>query len=200
MNTICPDLSARLGWQFPASDKTCGDCIEALIGVWFHCEDGWAPYTDDWRPTAICVTLDRAAMCWENMSYRAYRIFRVLDWYRITRVLGQSAGLRAFSNTEEMIIQDAIHCAGSYYRTTSQWQHAVTTSPRDRNVPQPTRLMSQPSHTTEGRPGISDDTSQQSCDSKPPIPYDWAEQLGCDSSDYPQGFSTEDGDLGDMYY
>jgi hypothetical protein len=47
MNTICPDLNIRLGWQFPASDETCGDCIEALIGVWLHCKDGWAPYSND---------------------------------------------------------------------------------------------------------------------------------------------------------
>jgi hypothetical protein len=199
MNTICPDLNIRLGWHFPASDETCGDCIEALIGVWLHCKDGWAPCSDDWRPTAKCVTLNRAAMCWENMSYHAYRIFRVLDWCRITRVLGQSTGLRVFSDTEDMIIQDAIRWAGSYYRTASQWHHATATSPRDHNVPQPTRLLSQPPHTTEGRPGSSDDNSQQSCASKPPMPYDWAEQLGFDESDYPQGFRTEDGDLSDMY-
>jgi hypothetical protein len=28
-----------------------------------------------------------------------------------------------------------------------------------------------------------------------PIPYDWAERLGFDGSDYPEGFRTEDGDL-----
>ena len=198
MNTICPDLSTRLGWQFPASDETCGDCIEALIGVWLHCKDGWAPYSDDWRPAAKCVTPNRAAMCWGNMSYRAYRIFRVLDRCRITRVLGQSAGLRVFSDIEEMIIQGAIHWAGSCYRTAAQWHHTIATSPRDHNVPQPARLLSQPSRTTEGRPGSSGDNSQRSRAPKSPVPHDWAEQLGFDSSDYPQGSSTGDGELGDV--
>jgi hypothetical protein len=97
-NEICPDLSARLGWQHAASDETCGDCIEALLGVWLHCAaPGWAPYHDEWRPTAHCVVLNRAARCWEQMSYRAYRIFRVLDWYRRTHVMRQGAGLRVYS-------------------------------------------------------------------------------------------------------
>jgi hypothetical protein len=182
------DLSARLGWQFAASDETCGDCIEALLGVWMHCADAWAPCSDDRRPKAECVTLDQAARCWGNMSYRAYHMFRVLDWCRITRVLGQGAGLRVFIDHEEAIMRDAIRWAGSYYAT----------SPRDHNVPQPTRLLSQPSHTTEGRPGSSGDNSQRSRAPKSPVPHDWAEQLRFDSSDCPQGFSTGDGDLGDM--
>jgi hypothetical protein len=68
MDAICPDIHAHLGWQHAASDATCGDCVEALIGVWLHCKDGWAPYSDGWRPTASCVTLDRAAKYWGNMS------------------------------------------------------------------------------------------------------------------------------------
>jgi hypothetical protein len=161
MNAICPDLNIRLGWQFPASDETCGDCVEALIGVWLHCKDGWAPYSDDWRPTANCITLDRAAKYRGNMSYIARCIFRVLDWNRITRTLGQNTGLRSFDDAEEMIIQEAIQWAGSYYRTTSQLRHAMTTPPRD-NVPQMTQLQPQSSRTMDGRPGSSDDVLQQS--------------------------------------
>jgi hypothetical protein len=53
MSELCPDLSARLGWQYAASDETCGDCIEALLGVWMHCP--WEPYHDERRPTANCI-------------------------------------------------------------------------------------------------------------------------------------------------
>jgi hypothetical protein len=96
------------------------------------------------------------------MSYIARRIFRVLDWNRITRTLGQNTGLRSFDDAAEMIIQEAIQWAGSYYRTTSQLRPAMTTPPHDNNVPQMTQLQPQSSHTMDGRPGGSDDVSQQS--------------------------------------
>jgi hypothetical protein len=137
MNEICPDLSARLVWQHAASDETCGDCIEALLGVWMHCAaPGWAPYHDERRPTANCVVLNRAARCWEQMSYRAYRIFRMLDWYRCTHVVRQGAGLRIYSNRERAIMQEAINWAGPYYTPIGP--------PHQHNVPQPTRLLPQP--------------------------------------------------------
>jgi hypothetical protein len=50
----------------------------------------------------------------------------------------------------------------------------------------------------DGRPGSSGDDSRYSRTPRSPVPYDRAEQLGFDGSDYPQGFSTEDGDLGDV--
>jgi hypothetical protein len=62
-----------------------------------------------------------------------------------------------------------------------------------------------PAQTPDGRPGSSGDDSR--CSPRPvpedtnprsPVPRDWAEQLGFDSSDYPRGFRTEDGDLGDL--
>jgi hypothetical protein len=168
-------------------------------------------------------------MCRGNMSYIAHRIFRVLEWYRITRVPGQSTGLRSFDDAEEMIVQDAIRWAGSYYRTASQGRHAITTPPRDHNVPRPTRILPQPPHTTDGRPGSSDDISQQSCtsylqsiqlrlqagqlgidesnDGRPGSPDDNSPQscasrssTSYDWSDYPQGFRTEDGDLVGNFY
>jgi hypothetical protein len=65
-----------------------------------------------------------------------------------------------------------------------------------------------PPRTPDGRPGSSGDDSRYSQypirsepeDSSPrsSIPYDWAEQLGFDSSHYLPGFHTEDGDLGDL--
>jgi hypothetical protein len=194
MNAIWPDLDIRLGWQFPASDETCGDCIEALIGVWLHCKDGWAPYSDDWRPTANCITLDRAAKYWENMSYIARRIFRVLDWNRITRTLGQNTGLRSFDDTGEMIIQKAIQWAGSCYRTTSQLHHAMTTPPHDNNVPQMTQLQPLSFHTMDGRPGSSNDVSQQSFASylQSVQLRLQAEQLGDEESDHGRPGSIDD--------
>jgi hypothetical protein len=135
MNDLCPDLSARHGWQFAGSDETCGGCIEALLGVWLHCAvPGWAPYTDDWRPTAECIVLERAAEYWEQMSHRTYRIFHVLDWYRSAHVMRQGAGVRVYNDREETILQEAIRWAGPYY----------TTPPHHRNVLQPTRLLPQP--------------------------------------------------------
>jgi hypothetical protein len=134
MSEICPDLSARLGWQCGASEETCGDCIEALLGVWVHCP--WEPYHDDWRPTAHCIVLNRAAMCWEIMSYRAYRIFRVLDWHRGAYVLRQGAGLRVRSNREQDVMRQAINWAGQYYTPITPHHQC--------NIPQPTRLLPQP--------------------------------------------------------
>jgi hypothetical protein len=55
------------------------------------------------------------------------------------------------------------------------------------------------SHTPDGRSGSSGDDSRYSRTPRSPVPYDWAEQQGFDGSDYPQGFSTEDGDSGDVY-
>jgi hypothetical protein len=162
VNAICPDIHAHLGWQHTASDATCGDCIEALIGVWLHCKDGWAPYSDDWRPTANCITLDRAAKYWGNMSYIAHRIFRVLDWNRVTRTMGQNAALRSYDETEDMIIQEAIQWAGSYYRTTSQLHNPLTTTTQNDNVRRMTQLQPQSSLTMDGLPGSSDDVQQQS--------------------------------------
>jgi hypothetical protein len=52
MSELCPQLSTQLGWQFAASDETCGYCIEALLGVWAHCRS--VPYRDEWRPTEEC--------------------------------------------------------------------------------------------------------------------------------------------------
>jgi hypothetical protein len=54
------------------------------------------------------------------------------------------------------------------------------------------------SRTPDGRPGSSGDDSRCSRTPRSPVPYGWAEQFGFDSSDYPQGFNTEDGDLGDV--
>jgi hypothetical protein len=118
MNAICPNPRARLGWTNDVSDSTCGDFIDALIGIWLHYKDSWAPYHDEWEPTSSCVTLDRAARCWARMTYNAHRIFRVICWYRITRVVTTTTGLRSFDDNEEMIIQDAFRWAGTYCKTT----------------------------------------------------------------------------------
>jgi hypothetical protein len=245
MNAICPNLRARLGWTNDVSDSTCGDFIEALIGEWLHCKDGWAPYHDEWEPTSSCVTLDCAARYWERMTYNEHRIFHVLDWYRITRVQTSTTGLRTLDYIEEVTITHAIRWAGTYYKMTLWQAHDPPTTPTSyNNIRQLTQLQTQSPQpqspqVMDGQPGSSDDirprtltsnlqsfrrraedggsddesprghtyeysspgedvSSPSTYWSEPLILYDWAEQLGFDSSDYPQGFSTEDGDLGDM--
>jgi hypothetical protein len=113
MSELCPGLSEQLGWQFAAFDETCGDCIEALLGVWAHCP--WEPYHDEWRPTEDCVSLRRAAGYFERMSSWAYRIFRILDWFRGTFAQVQRSGARFYSDAETDIIHQAINWAGRYY-------------------------------------------------------------------------------------
>jgi hypothetical protein len=103
---LCPQLATQLGWQYEPADETCGDCIEALLGVWAHCP--WGPYTEDWRPAGVNVQLRSAARYFELMSYRTYRIFRILDWYRDT------FGARQHSAAETAICARAISFAGPY--------------------------------------------------------------------------------------
>jgi hypothetical protein len=167
VNAICPNLRARLGWSNDVSDSTCGGFIEALIGVWLHCKDGWAPYHDEWKPTSSCVTLDCAARYWERMTYNARRIFHVLDWYGITRVETTTTGLRTFDENEVMTMTDAIHWAGTCYKTTLRQLHdPPTTTTSNNNIRQLTQLQTQSPQpqspqVTDGQPGSSDDIRPQ---------------------------------------
>jgi hypothetical protein len=167
MNAICPNLRARLGWTNVVSDSTCGDLIEAFIGVWLHCKDGWAPYHDEWKPTSSCFALDCAARYWERMTYNARCIFRVLDCYRITRVETTTTGLRTVDYIDEVTITDAIHWAGTHYKTTLWQLHdPPTTTTSNNNIRQLTQLQtqspqSQSPQVMDGQPGSSDDIRPQ---------------------------------------
>jgi hypothetical protein len=224
VNAIRPNAHTHLGWPNAASDSTCGDFIEALIGVWLRCKDGWAPYHDEWKPASSCVTLNRAARYWESMTYNACRIFRVLDWYRITRVMTTTTGLRPSDDNEEMIIQDAIRWAGSCYKTTLwQFRDPPTTTTISENAQQLTQLQPQSPQVMDGQPGTSSDIRPQSftsymqsvqlrpqdeeSDDEEPVDHSMdyespQEYVSSPSTywDWPNNTTDEDVDVSEIYY
>jgi hypothetical protein len=101
-----PLLATQLGWQYESTDETCGDCVEALLGVRANCP--WGEFTQDWRPAGVNVRLRAAARCFRLMSYRTYRILRILDWFQ------ETFGDRQFSADELAIFDQAIQFAGPY--------------------------------------------------------------------------------------
>jgi hypothetical protein len=76
---LCPQLATELSWQYEPTDETCGDCVEALLGVAMYC-----PESPDWRPVGVDIRLRTAARCFRLMSYTGYRVCRILTCYQQT--------------------------------------------------------------------------------------------------------------------
>ena len=101
------------------------------------------------------------------MTYNARRIFRVLDWCRITRVQTSTTGLQTLDYIEEVTITHAIHWAGTYYKTTLWQVHdPPTTTTSYNNIRQLSQLQTQSPQpqspqVMDGQPGSSDDIRPQ---------------------------------------
>jgi hypothetical protein len=103
---LCPLLATQLGWQCEPTDETCGDCIEALLGMRANCP--WGERTQDWRPAGVNIRLRTAARYSRLMSYRTYSIFRILGWFE------ETFGDHQFSDDEIAIFDRAIQFAGPH--------------------------------------------------------------------------------------
>ena len=71
-----PDLRSLMGWQFPPSAVTCGDCIECLLTL---------DTLSDYRELIFGgIAVKDGATFFREMSYNVWRICRVINWHNST--------------------------------------------------------------------------------------------------------------------
>ena len=70
----CPKLHEAMRWATPPSDLLCGDCIEALLAVGGNGEEN--------SPLVFAgITIKDGADFFKDMSYKMWRVHRVIKWH-----------------------------------------------------------------------------------------------------------------------